>query len=90
MRGPREILNGLKWTTGLDGVEVWFVHRGAPGDGKVVAASEIRVFASWYFTLDAPPGRSGTIPYHRVTRITRRAEVVWARHPGDSASPRTP
>lgn len=81
MRGPREVLNELKWTVGLDGVEVWFVHRGAPNDVKMISSSDIRALRSWYFEMDAPPGRSGTIPYHRVQRIVKDGAVVWARGP---------
>lgn len=79
MHGPREVLNELKWTRGLDGVEVWYTHRGAPGDVTMILATGIRALGSWSFERDAEPGRSGTIPYHRVQRIVRGDEVLWAR-----------
>lgn len=91
MHGPREVLNGLKWTTGLDAsIEVWFTHRGAPHDTKVVTGADIRRLDSWFFELDAPPGRSGTIPYHRVQRVTRGGETLWARGPGAGGASQEP
>lgn len=79
MRGVRAVLNGLKWTTGLDGVEVHYVHRGAPNDVAVISASRIVELGTWYFRIEAPAGRSGTIPYHRVTRVAKGSAVVWER-----------
>lgn len=84
MHGPREVLNELKWTVGLDGVEVWYTHRGAPGDVMMISATDIRQLGSWSFEREAAPGRSGTIPYHRVQRITRGQDVLWARRAQES------
>ena len=80
MRGPREVLNELKWTTGLAGVEVTYVHRGAPGDVRVVRAEDVLALGTSFFDIAAPRGRSGSIPYHRVVRIARGGgETLWER-----------
>lgn len=78
-RGPREVLNELKWRDGsLDGVEVHYVHRGAPGDTKIVRAADVTHLGPSFFTLRERWGES-SIPYHRVFLITRRGETLWAR-----------
>jgi uncharacterized protein (UPF0248 family) len=71
---PREVLNRLKWDEGesIDDAKIWYVHRGAPGDVLSVMGSEIKVLGRGFFeTSDA------SIPYHRVTRIEYRGEVVF-------------
>ena len=43
MPNPRDILNELKWKKNLDIdlAEIWFVHRGAPDDTKIISGKEI-------------------------------------------------
>ncbi len=75
-RNPRDILNEIKWR-GLDvsRCEVFYVHRGAPNDTKVVRGDEIEKIASSFFIL-----REGTmIPYHRIFRITYEEKVFYDR-----------
>ncbi|MDH3365333.1 MAG: RNA repair domain-containing protein [Thermoplasmata archaeon] len=71
---PREILNRLKWGDGenIDDATIWYMHRGAPGDILSVSGSEIRALGRGFFEVD-----DASIPYHRVTRIEYRGEVVF-------------
>ena len=50
---PRDVLNKIKWTGNpeLDDVTIWFVHRGAPGDMKVIKGKEIMALEHSYFVL---------------------------------------
>ncbi len=79
MSSPRDVLNWLKWhERALAEAEIAYVHRGAPGDERVVSGAEVREVGSWAFVLGEGP-REATIPYHRVLRITRRGELLWER-----------
>lgn len=79
LRGPREVLNELRWRdASLAEAEIWFVHRGAPGDERVVAGKDVARLASWYLVLRDERGDT-TIPYHRVFRIARAGEILWER-----------
>jgi len=75
-RNPRNILNEVKWKGfDLSGCEVFYIHRGAPNDTKVVSGNEINEIAPSFFILS-----DGTmIPYHRIFRITYGKKVVYER-----------
>jgi len=78
MQTAREKLNELKWRPGkgLDSVEISYVHRGAPGDRKVITGNEITELSQLFFhTEDA------TIPYHRIRTIKDENGIVWERKP---------
>ncbi|MDI6640135.1 MAG: RNA repair domain-containing protein [Methanocellales archaeon] len=49
---PRELLNEIKWR-GLDlsRCEIYYVHRGAPNDTKIVRGNEIEEIGHSFFTL---------------------------------------
>lgn len=70
----REMLNKLKWTCGLDGVTIWYVHRGAPGDTMTINGEELLAIGRSFI-------EAGTvsIPYHRIFKIARDGDVVWER-----------
>jgi uncharacterized protein (UPF0248 family) len=70
---PREILNRLKWKEGsLNGVNVTYVHRGAPGDSLTILAKDITTLGhSFFITAD------GQIPYHRIILIERGGEILF-------------
>ncbi len=75
---PREVLNRLKWTEGesFENAEVWYVHRGAPGDLMKIKGADIKSLGKGFFeTSDA------TIPYHRIVRIDCRGENLFLRPP---------
>lgn len=83
---PREHLNRIKWSVSpaLDGVSVWYVHRGAKSDVKCVEGSEIEKLDRGFFVLKG----GGCIPYHRVFKIEHEGRVVYYRR--DKEPPKPP
>jgi len=43
MPNPKDILNELKWRKSfeLEKAEIWYIHRGAPNDTKIVSGKEV-------------------------------------------------
>ncbi|MBI4362324.1 MAG: DUF504 domain-containing protein [Euryarchaeota archaeon] len=74
-RFPRDVLNELKWR-GYDmgQVEVVIVHRGAPGERRVIRGPEITGLGPGFLTAG-----EATIPYHRIVRIRYREQEIWRR-----------
>ena len=76
MKNPRIILNELKWkkNCNLDLAEIWYVHRGAPNNTKIISGKEIvklkRSFMETY---------SAMIPYHRIFKIIYKEKVIFKR-----------
>jgi uncharacterized protein (UPF0248 family) len=60
------------------------VHRGAPGDEKVVSGADVLRLEASFLILRDERGEAH-IPYHRVFRIEHRGEVVWERRAKDAA-----
>lgn len=87
MRTIREILNGLKWSGGsaggIESCEIEILHRGAPGDRKVIKGEDILDIAPRALIVKdaASPegGGEAVIPYHRVREIRRGSEVLWRK-----------
>ena len=77
---PRDILNRIKWTgnSDLEGVEIRVLHRGAPGDRKVIAGNEVVALEHSYIVLEHD-GTETRIPYHRIQRIFRDGAVIYDR-----------
>lgn len=73
---PREILNKIKWTgtKGLRGTEIWYVHRGAPGDLMRIPGESIVSLGQGFFET-----QETRIPYHRIVRIDFEGRTVFAR-----------
>jgi hypothetical protein len=73
---PRNILNELKWKEGfdLDNAEIWYIHRGATNDTKIISGQEIAKLGRSFIET-----RSAMIPYHRVFKIVYEGEVVFKR-----------
>jgi len=73
---PRKILNKLKWSEDKDlaKAEIWYVHRGAPNDTKIISGSEITDLGRSFFDT-----KEATIPYHRVFKIVYENEVIFGR-----------
>ncbi len=71
---PKEILNDLKWSgsQSLEGVEIHYVHRGCPGDTKVISGRDIRELGKSFFRTD-----ESEIPYHRIRKIIRNGVVLY-------------
>lgn len=76
MSNPRDILNELKWRRDLDleKAEIWYVHRGAPDNTKIISGKDI-------VTLEKSFMRTTTamIPYHRIFKIVYNGEVIFKR-----------
>ncbi|NOZ76819.1 MAG: DUF504 domain-containing protein [Euryarchaeota archaeon] len=74
----RRTLNELKWHPGksLEGVEITYLHRGAPGDRVTVDASELVALERSFFVVAGSRG-DVRIPYHRIIEIRKDGEVIW-------------
>lgn len=73
---PRKILNELKWRQefDLDKVEIWYVHRGALNDTRIISGKEVlQLERSFMQTVTA------MIPYHRIFKIVYENEVIFER-----------
>lgn len=78
--GPREVLNGLKWhpKRRLGDAEITILHRGAPGDRRVIRGNEVLELGRGFMRVTSREGEV-EIPYHRVLRIEVRGEVLWQK-----------
>jgi len=85
MHGPREVLNELKWREGRDlaNAAIWYIHRGAPGDTRIVPGSAVERLGTSFMEIQAPRERAtgghASIPYHRIYRIDYEGETLWER-----------
>jgi uncharacterized protein (UPF0248 family) len=70
----RDILNKIKWTQDFSKVEIWYLHRGAHNDTKILSGKEITTITSWNLET-----KTSTIPYHRIFRITYDGTTVYER-----------
>ena len=76
MTNPRDILNELKWKEDYDlnKAEIWYIHRGAPNDTKIISGREIvKLEKSFMKTTTA------MIPYHRIFIIKYVEEIIFKR-----------
>ncbi len=83
---PRDVLNEIKWrySENLEGVEIWYLHRGAPGDMRMISGEEVKKIGRGALETEG-----ATIPYHRIRRIIFNGEVVFDRdHERDRGSER--
>jgi uncharacterized protein len=74
MGSIRTILNEIKWTKDLHKTELWYIHRGAPNNMKMISGDEIISVGRWF--LETP---TATIPYHRIITIIDDSVVVFDR-----------
>jgi uncharacterized protein (UPF0248 family) len=74
-----ETLNRLKWTGKLGRCEVIILHRGAPGNKKVIDGAQITGLKRDHFCC-GQGGRESLIPLHRVLEIRLDGEVIWKRN----------
>ena len=73
---PREILNELKWRKdkNISKAEIWYVHRGAPNDTKIVTGNEILDLEHSFMVL-----AEASIPYHRIFKIIYEDKMIFER-----------
>ena len=74
MGNIRDILNEIKWTKDLTSVEIWYLHRGARNNTKIITGDEIIGIGRSFLETT-----SATIPYHRIIKILSNHEIVFDR-----------
>lgn len=74
----KRFLNELLWhpEKSLEGVDLTYVHRGAPGDLKNIQAKGLAFEKSFFVIKNHIEMR---IPYHRITEIKKGSEVLWKK-----------
>lgn len=75
----------MRWRGDLDlaGVEIQYVHRGAPDHRRWARGSDILDVGPSFVTLPVD-GEASSVPLHRVDRITYDGELVWERRGEDA------
>lgn len=73
------MLNEIKWRYDLSKCRVYFIHRGMPGDTRIVDGSEIKNIDRSYLVLEGFP-EDVYIPYHRIFMIEYDGEIVYEHH----------
>lgn len=76
MPNPRDVLNELKWKQDFDlgEAEIWYIHRGAPDDTKIISGKDIVALEkSFMRTTEA------MIPYHRIFKIVYGQKIIFER-----------
>lgn len=73
---PRDILNELKWRDDRDllKAEIWYVHRGAPNDTRIISGNEILGLERSFMIIE-----DASIPYHRIFKIIYEGNVIFER-----------
>ena len=76
MPSAHEVLNELKWREDhdVDIAEIWYTHRGAPGDTMIIKGSEIIELQHSFMEL-----AEAMIPYHRILKIVYEGQVIWQK-----------
>ncbi len=75
---PRDIFNEIKWRFDLRRCKVYYIHRGAPGDTKIVEGSAIKNIDRSFLILEGVV-EDVYIPYHRIFRIVYDGMPVYER-----------
>ena len=82
MHPLKNIFNRIFWDKRIDRRDctVTFIHRGAPSDQKIIAASLIIQVGSSWFTYE-DHGEETIIPMHRVITVenTKTGSVLWRK-----------
>ena len=76
MNNPRIVLNELKWKEDFDInlAEIWYIHRGAPNDTKIISGKDIVNLEKSFMQT-----KTSMIPYHRIIKIVYRTEIIFKR-----------
>jgi len=75
----RELLNTSKWhRKDLETLTVIILHRGAPADEKWIEGSQIVSIGRSFFSYENDYGPT-EIPYHRILKVVRGAEIMFDR-----------
>jgi len=78
--GPRDTLNRLRWHPefNLRDAKVTILHRGLPGDIRVIEGSDIEELGPAFMRVVTPEGEV-EIPYHRILRIEAQGRILWQK-----------
>ena len=70
------ILNELKWRKEFDlgKAEIWYVHRGAPNDVKILSGRHIIILEKSFMQTT-----TAMIPYHRIFKIVYDKDIIFKR-----------
>jgi len=89
MASLRDILNRARWKdAGLHALEVHVLHRGAPGDRRVIGGSRIATVRSAGIELTPEDDQSDAVfvPYHRFLAIvSAEGAELWSKQGGAAA-----
>jgi len=78
-RSPRLILNEIKWKGyDLGKCRIYYIHRGAPDDTRVVGGDVIKDIDRGFMILEGIV-QDVHIPYHRIFRIEFENQVIYER-----------
>lgn len=75
---PRLLLNEIKWRFDLNRCKVHYIHRGVPGDVKMIEGNIIRNIERGFLVLEGVV-EEVYIPYHRIIRIEYDSQVIFER-----------
>jgi uncharacterized protein (UPF0248 family) len=75
---PRDIFNEIKWRFDLSRCKIYYIHRGAPGNMKIVEGSAIKNIDKSFLVLEGVV-EDVYIPYHRIFRIEFDDVPVYER-----------
>ena len=75
---PRLILNEIKWRFDLNRCKVYYIHRGAPGNIKMVEGSKVKNIERAFLVLEGVV-EDVYIPYHRIVRVEYDTQTVFER-----------
>ena len=78
--GPRDTLNRLRWHPEfkLRDAKVAIVHRGLPGNIRVIEGGDIKELGPAFMRVVTPEGEV-QIPYHRILRIEAQGRILWQK-----------
>ncbi|MBI4182120.1 MAG: DUF504 domain-containing protein [Candidatus Aenigmarchaeota archaeon] len=71
-------LGKLRWQGKLPESRIVILHRGAPGDRKVVPGAVVTEVTKGHFLFAEREGETH-IPYHRVREIWLGSRLLWKR-----------
>jgi len=75
---PRLLLNEIKWRFDLNRCKVYYIHRGAPGNVKMIEGSLIKNIERGFLVIEGVM-EEVYIPYHRIIRIDYDTQMIFER-----------
>lgn len=75
---PRDIFNEIKWRFDLAKCKIYYIHRGAPGNVKIVDGGSIKIIGRSFLVLHGVV-EEVYIPYHRIFRIDYEEKIIFDR-----------